>query len=295
MVAFRRLPHGGLLEFFGVRPSPSRRRTYAALRPLLSPAAARYWDGEPGKLARGLIHAGRYERYMRLLRRTVIAPLARRGLIERFFAADDSSTRESLFRERWNGWSWRFLTGVMLSRRLNVLLFDKAFFAYLDKDLNFGRHFGAKAEQALVRLPIRENSFLSYILRGRFVEEAGLPLYLRAENHGLIRDRLDRIEIVTAGCAELFAGLPDGSISKFNFSNIFEWMSPAVFEDLLRRTVRVARDGAVLTYRNLLVRREHPAALEPVLCSRPGTAGVLKKRDLSFIYENYVVEEVRKG
>ena len=295
MAAIHELSHEGLLEFCGVRPSASRPRTYASLRPRLSPAAARYWDGQAGKIARGLIHAGRYERYMRLLRRTVAAPLGRRGLIERFFACDDPADRERLFREQWNGWSWKLLTGLMLSRRLNVLLFDKAFFAFLDEDFSFGRHFASKAEQALVRLPIRENSFLSYILRGRFVEEDGLPLYLRAENQDLIRDRLDRIEVVTAGCADLFAGLPDGSISKFNFSNIFEWMSPAAFEALLRQTVRVARDGALLTYRNLLVRREHPAVLEPVLRSRTETARALKERDLSFIYENYVVEEVRKG
>ncbi|MGD0783644.1 MAG: DUF3419 family protein, partial [Candidatus Aminicenantales bacterium] len=162
MAAFRGLSHEDLLKFFGVRPSASRRRTYAALRPRLSPAAARYWDGQEGKIVRGLIHAGRYERYMRLLRRTVVAPVGRRGLVERFFAADDPSVRERLFRERWNGWGWRFLTRTMLSRRFNVLFFDKAFFAYLDEDFDFGRHFAAKAERALVRLPIRENSFLSY-------------------------------------------------------------------------------------------------------------------------------------
>jgi len=295
MAAFRELPHERLLEFFGVRPSSTRLRTYAVLRPHLGPAAARFWDGERRKIARGIIHAGRYERYMRLLRRTVVSPLAARGLVDRLFAAEDPAERERLFRERWNGWWWKFLTRVMLSRRLNARLFDKAFFAYLDGDFCFGRHFAAKAERALVRLPIGRNSFLSYILRGRFAEEDGLPIYLRAENHNLIRDRLDRIEIATAGCREFLASLPDGAVSKFNFSNIFEWMPPSAFEALLRETIRVARDGAVLTYRNLLVLREHPAALEPAIRSRAETARILKEQDLSFIYDNYVVEEVRKG
>ena len=64
--------------------------------------------------------------------------------------------------------------------------------------------------------------------------------------------------------------------------------------NLLRETVRVARDKAVLTYRNLLVRREHPASLEANIRSRADAAASLRERDLSFIYNNFVVEEIRK-
>ena len=97
----------------------------------------------------------------------------------------------------------------MLSRRLNGLLFDRAFFAYLDRDFSFGRHFAAKAERALVRLPMKENYFLSYILLGRYYGEPFLPIYLRRENYRPIRDRLGRVEIVTASCERFFAGLED--------------------------------------------------------------------------------------
>ena len=259
MAAFRTLSYEETLEFFGVRPCPARLRLYRErLRPGLSNEAARFWDGQPGKIARGIIHAGRYERYMRLLRHTVVAGFGKRRLIRRLFEADGPAARERLYREKWQGLRWKLLTGVMLSRRLNGLLFDRAFFAYLDRDFSFGRHFAAKAERALVRLPMKENYFLSYILLGRYYGEPFLPVYLRRENYQPIRDRLDRVEIVTASCEGFFAGLEDSSISKFNFSNIFEWMSPAAFEALLRQTVRVARDKAVLTYRNLLVFRERP-------------------------------------
>jgi S-adenosylmethionine-diacylglycerol 3-amino-3-carboxypropyl transferase len=296
MAAFRMLSYERNLEFFGVRPCSRRIECYRLLlRPCLSSDAARFWDGHPKKIARGLIHAGRYERYMRLLRRTVVTGFGKRRLIKRMFETDDPAAREKLYREKWQGVWWRFLTGVMLSRWLNSLLFDKAFFAYLDRDFSFGRHFAAKAERALVQLPMKENSFLSYILLGRFYDEAYLPVYLRRENFPAIRDRLDRVEIVTDSCEHLFAGLEDSSISKFNFSNIFEWMSPAAFENLLRETVRVARDGAVLTYRNLLVFRERPLSLGGNIRSRQDQAKALLRTDLSFIYDNYVVEQVEKG
>jgi S-adenosylmethionine-diacylglycerol 3-amino-3-carboxypropyl transferase len=296
MAAFRMLSYQSNLEFFGVRPCSTRVECYLQkLRPCLSSDAARFWDGHPRKIARGIIHAGRYERYMRLLRRTVVAGFGKRRLIKRMFETDDPAAREKLYREKWQGVWWSLLTGVMLSRGLNSLLFDKAFFAYLDRDFSFGRHFAAKAKRALVQLPMKENSFLSYILLGRFYDEAYLPVYLRRENFQAIRDRLDRVEIVTDSCEHFFAGLEDSSISKFNFSNIFEWMSPAAFENLLRETVRVARDGAVLTYRNLLVFRERPLSLGGNIRSRQDQAKALLGTDLSFIYDNYVVEQVEKG
>jgi S-adenosylmethionine-diacylglycerol 3-amino-3-carboxypropyl transferase len=228
---------------------------------------------------------------MRLLRKTVVAGFGKKRLIKKMFEADGPAAREKLYRDQWQGVWWRFLTGVMLSRRLNSLLFDKAFFAYLDRDFSFGRHFAAKAERALVQLPMKENYFLSYILLGRYYDET----YLRRESFRAIRERLDRVEIVTDSCQHFFANLEDSSISKFNFSNIFEWMSPAAFESLLRETVRVARDGAVLTYRNLLVRRERPQSLGGTIRSWRDLAKTLLEKDLSFIYDNYVVEQVEKG
>jgi S-adenosylmethionine-diacylglycerol 3-amino-3-carboxypropyl transferase len=295
MAAFRTLSHEDTLAFLGVRPCPERLEIYREkLRPWLSPEAALFWNGHPKKVARGIIHGGRYERYMRLLRRTVVAGFGKRRLIKRLFEAESQAARERLYREKWLGLWWTLLTGVMLSRRLNGLLFDRAFFAYLDRDFSFGRHFAARAETALVRLPMKENYFLSYILLGRFYGDPFLPVYLRRENYETIRDRLDRVRIVTDGCEHFFDGLEDSSISKFNFSNIFEWMSPEAFEALLRQTVRVARDKAVLTYRNLLVFRERPAALSGTIRPERDLARALHETDLSFIYNNYVVERVEK-
>jgi len=296
IAAFRKLSHRRLLEFFGVRPSAERLKLYRdRLRPCLSAAAGEFWDARPKKIERGLIHAGRYERYMRLLRRTVIVFSGKRRIVEKMFELEDPSSRERLYREGWQDLRWAFLTRVMLCRRLNSILFDKTFFSYLDRNFSFGRHFAAKFEHALVRLPIQDNYFLSYILFGRFFNENHLPPYLRRENFQAIRDRLDRVEIVTDNCAAYLKSLEDSSISKFSFSNIFEWMAPEVFESILRETVRVARDGAILTYRNLLVFRERPASLSRNIRPRKDLATPLKETDLSFIYDNYVVEQVEKG
>jgi len=295
IAAFRTLDWPELLQMLGVRPSADRLVLYRKIRPLLTPGGRDFWDARSRLVRHGIVHCGRYERYMRLLRTLVVRPLLPASKIRLFFECHDAGQRHELFQNKVNGLCWQLMTRVMLSRFLNVLLFDRDFFAQLGGSFSFGRHFARKAELAFTRLPLRENYFLAYILFSRFPETFELPVYLRRENFVPIRSRLDRIQIVTGSCQEYFAALPEASFSKFNFSNIFEWLSPSEFEQLLRRTLRVARDGAVMVYRNLLVHREHPPILDGSIRSCPELAASLQSRDLSFIYDNYVVEEIHRG
>ena len=294
IAAFKALSYEEFLEFMGVKKSKDRFQLYKRIRDLLSADSARYWDGQRKKIQQGIIHSGRYETYMRLLKRIVITPLVSRKTLMQFFETEDPLERAVLFHKKWENLRWWFLTRVMLSRRLNTLFFDKAFFAYLDEKFSFGKHFAEKAKRAITQLPVKENHFLSYILLGKFYDEDNLPQYMKRENYDVIHSRVDRIEIVTDSCENYFSSLPDSSISKFNFSNIFEWMSDDAYENLLRETVRVAKDKAVLTYRNLLVFREHPSNLNSNIRSLKKMAKSLHEKDLSFIYNNYVVEEIHK-
>lgn len=294
MAAFRALEHGELLRFLGAAPSEGRRELYARVRPLLGARARGYWDAQPRKLDRGVIHAGRYEAYMRHLRRSFRALMDGKRLAERLLQARDRDERERLYAQEWDGPRWRLFTRALLSRAVQSLLFDRAFFAQLGESFSFGDHFRERIRHAVVDLPLRENPFFCYLLFGGFPCAESLPTYLRQENFEAIRGRLDRIELLQGSCEAVFPTLPEGIVSKFNFTNIFEWMSPESCEALLRQTVRVASDGAVLTYRNLLVPRSRPAGLADVLVPDQETAHRLHERDRSFIYRAYVVERVRK-
>lgn len=293
IAAFQKLTYDQMLEFFGVRRSESRVLLYLRLRSAMRPESRQYWDAQPKKIAAGVIHCGRYEQYMQLLGACVSLFMGR-SLIRKLFEAEDPSWRSYLFHTEWENIWWGFITHILLSRTTMSLLFDSAFFRYVERDFSFGKHFAAKVERAFTELPMKQNYFLSYILLGQFYSEEYLPPYLRRENFETIRDRAHRIELVCASCERFFSTLQDSSITKFNFSNIFEWMSVDAFEELLRETWRVARDSAILTYRNLLVPRERPSKLAESILSLKAEAQELHRQDLSFIYNNYVVEQIRK-
>jgi S-adenosylmethionine-diacylglycerol 3-amino-3-carboxypropyl transferase len=293
MASFRVLSYPEVLEFVGVVSSTQRDALYRRLRPGLAGDSRAYWDGQADKIRRGIIHCGRYEAYMGLLRQCVYRLKGRR-LVERFFSAPSRSERALLYRRDWDTPAWRLMTRLLLSRAAMTLLFDKAFFAQLGDSFSFGEHFRGLVERALIEFSPRDNPYLSYILLGRFCRPRALPLYLQPQNFDLVRARLDRVRIITGRCEEYLASRPSSTISKFNFTNIFEWMAADAFENVLRETVRVARDGAVITYRNLLVPRSRPERLGAWIRPDRTLAEALHTMDRSFIYKTYVVERIVK-
>ncbi|MBK6877621.1 MAG: DUF3419 family protein [Ignavibacteria bacterium] len=243
-------------------------------------------------IEQGIIHCGRYEDYMKLLRQGLRMIISERT-IRLFFETDDVKKRKLLFESEWDNRRWKFFTKVLLSRKTMSLLFDKAFFKYLKTDFSFGEHFTEKVKEALTQLPTKENYFLRYILLGKY-DENHLPPYLRREHFETIKSRLNRVRIVTGSCDSYFSQIPDNSITKFNFTNVFEWMSEEAFMSLLNETVRVAKDDSVITYRNLLVPRKHPDSLSISIHSEDEFAEQLHRKDLSFIYDSYIVERINK-
>ena len=174
------------------------------------------------------------------------------------------------------------------------MFFDKAFYRYIDPTFSFDRYYRKAVKKAITELPVKENYFLAYILLGNYSDD-NLPPYLKKENYEIIRARVNRIKKVTSSCQEYLRSQPVETISKFNFTNIFEWMSTEEFTLLLLETLRVAKEGAVITYRNHLVTRTRPEIHKDQIIPDSQLSDDLIKRDRSFIYKAYVIERIKKN
>ncbi len=265
---------------------------YRRCRPALSPQVAAFWDNQAGLVAQGVGGAGKFEHYFRVFRTRILPLVHGRAVVADLLRGGDEPARMRFYAERWNTWRWRLLFRVFFSRfMMGRIGRDPAFFKYVEGSV--ASRILARTEHALTALDPAENPYLHWILTG--THGTALPWALRAENFDRIRDRLDRLEwhelSVEAYLDRERAVGREAWIDKLNLSDIFEYMSEANTEALLRRLADASRPGARLAYWNMLAPRSRPDSLAGRLRPRPDLAAPLFARDKAFFYSAFVVEE----
>jgi S-adenosylmethionine-diacylglycerol 3-amino-3-carboxypropyl transferase len=286
--AVRELPHAETLAFLGVRGETDRRLIYRRLRPDLSPAARAFWDRRPGEVAAGVAHAGKFESYFRLFRRRVLPLVHRRRRVEELLEPRDSDGRRAFYAERWDTWRWRLLFRAFFSRTLMGRLGrDPEFFRYVEGSV--ADRILERARYALTELPVADNPYIEYILRGRF--ERTLPPWLAPERYQPLRAGLGRLTLHHGPVEEAAEVHRSAGFDGFNLSDIFEYLDAATCESVYRRLAACAAPGARFAYWNLLVPRRRPESLASRVRGLEDRAAELFRRDRAFFYSRFVLEE----
>lgn len=292
IAAFQGLEHGELLELLGVRRSTRRKVLYQKLRPFLAPEARAFWDENGILLEKGVLIVGRIERYLRAFGK-LMRMLYGRKRIRRFFDCASLEEQKAFYEREIDGPLWRSIFDLFFSRTVMTRAKDKEHFRLVDFD-NFGQIFRARTEHAFTELPIRSNYFLALILLGHYLDEDSLPDYLSRANFEIMRKRVGRIELVTGEIERFLVSTPDDTFTKFNVSNLFDWISEPIFVRLHEEIVRTGKNGARMANWNTLLARGIPSDRVPQLQRAPEAAAELLRRDRAFLYANFEVGELRK-
>lgn len=288
--AFRRLTHADMLALLGVRASSARPRLFQHLRTDLSPAARQFWDARRELLERGILTRGGFERYYAMLRALLRIVIGRRRLEQLFTLPADR--QRDFYVEHWDTVRWRALVRIACSKYVLGKRLDPSWFAHAEV-ASFGKHFTRLAEHVVADLPARSNYFLAQLCLGRYLDEDTVPDYLRRENFATLRERLDRISIVTADIGATVAALPPQSVDCFALSNVFEYSARELFERTRATLARVARPGARFALRNLLAPRR--LADDPAFVVDTALSARLRDADRGFIYSRFEAATLAKS
>lgn len=292
IASFQALSHGEMLELLGIRRSTRRRSLYQKLRKSLSAEARAFWDEHEVLIDRGVLYAGRLERYL-LAFGKLMRMLYGRKRIRRFFDCASLDEQRSYYDKEIDGPLWRTIFDLFFSRTVMSRTKDKEHFRLVDFR-DFGKIFRARAEHAFTELPARSNYFLALILLGHYVDEDALPAYLSRENFDAMRSRVDRVSIVTGEIEQFLVSLPDDSIDRFNVSNLFDWIQTPIFIRLHEEIARVGRNGARMANWNTLLARAIPEEVTRI--ERLADRGAeLLRCDRAFLYANFEVGVIRKA
>jgi len=256
LACFRALDYAEMLAFLGIRPCTQRLRLFETLKPHLSSPALNYWSAHPDLVENGCLLQGKQDCYFFNFSR-LLCFLLERKKIATFLQFKELPAQKDFFDRHWNTCRWRWLFDLFFCKTVMSWFMDSAHFRLI-KDLRFGPLIRKQADDVLRDHPIWENYFVHWVLTGSYPGGKCMPPYLQEENFEIIRRRLDRISIVTEEIETFLAQQKTASFSKFNLSNIFDWIDDNVFGALLQEIERVAGPNARLCYYNLLHRRVVP-------------------------------------
>ena len=284
--AIRHLDYDALLGFMGIRDSLDRLATYGKLSPALPQSAKSFWDERADDVRRGIVHAGKFERYFATFRRRIVPLFHNRSTVAELLREKSIAERREFYDRRWNNVRWRLMFKIFFSRRVMGLMGrDPEFFRYVEGSV--ADRILRRAEYAFTALPTHSNPYLNFIFTGSFGR--ALPRYLDREKYDALRQAMDRVTLVR-GSVDAIAQ-SHGPFDGYNLSDIFEYIDPTTCTAIYRRLLDAARPGARFAYWNMLVPRRVPEELAQRVKQLRERADALFAVDRAFFYSAFVLEE----
>lgn len=297
VAAYRALTHGELLCLMGSRQEvgsqtgmqQQRHQLYQRCRHQLSDSARQFWDAHPGQIAQGIGQSGRFERYFHLFRHYLLPLVHGSDRVDRLLQGGPIEQRRLFYHQIWNSWRWQWLFRIFFSRTvMGRIGRDPSFFQYVEGPV--AERILARTEYALTQLDPADNPYLQWILTGQHT--TALPYALRPEHFETIRANLDRLEWYCCSIEDFLRQAGEHAIDRYNLSDIFEYLSPESYYDLLQQLVTAGRSGGRLVYWNMLVPRSRPSEMADRLGALTELAQQLHRQDKAFFYQQLVIEEI---
>ena len=307
---FNSLSYEEMLEFMGVMKSDKRIEIYDRIKENLDKEVKEYWDFNKEAIQKGIIHAGKFEKFFKIFREKILPFVHSKKRIEKLLEKKSRQERIEYYDKYWNNFRWKLMFKLFFSKYIvGKLGRDKEFFRYAEK--NISEEMKERSRYALCELNPYENPYINYILTGNYRKDC-LPYFLRKENFDKIRKNLHKVEILQSSVEEYLDQI-DFKIDKFNLSDIFEYMSAENYSKLMGKIYDNAENNALLAYWNLIVERNSEKLDYKKTHSEIAVTGKetnvngkkyermkeldrkLHEKDMTFFYTDFVVEKVIKN
>ncbi|MCP4706863.1 MAG: DUF3419 family protein [candidate division Zixibacteria bacterium] len=295
IAAIKYLDYTQFIQFMGVRPKSNRWDIYIKLRPFLSERAADYWNNKKNDINRGIIHIGKFENYFALFYRLILPLIHRRRTINRFLSESNQSVQINSYNQTWNNIRWRYLFKIFFSRFVLSRFGRSAeYFRYVAIE-NISKVLFKRTEYGLTGIPVKDNFYVEYILSGKYRNLHSVPLYLNPDNFEIIKKRIDRIKLVCSNLEEYLNKVTVNTISKFNLSDCFEYMSRDQIDALLKQIVKIARPKARLAFWTLFIPQSIPKKLYNHIESLSEISEKLSSTAQTFFYNDFCLWQIRRS
>lgn len=292
-LAIQELEQSGLFTLLGLNDAGRRVFLYHQLRKRLSEPSRTWWDANETLIREGILDSGRFEQYLAKFRTRILPLIHRKKTILELAQLGNLDKQRAFYNGRWNNWRWQGLFRLFFSRRVMASLGrSPEQFQYVEGPVS--EMILRRAKHAMTEIPIQSNPYLQWILTGKFTNIDDAHPYLTTAGIRRLKQLSPTMTFVHSGIVDFLEKCEDNSIDAFNFSNIFEYLSPEQHEYILQLCLRVGTDGARLAYWNLLAPRSRPESLSDRIIPQPTRAKALLHQDRAFFYSHFHLEIIDK-
>lgn len=294
IAAMKHLEYQEFVRFLGLAPSDDRLEIYGRLRYLLSPKAAKFWDDHRTIIQEGFLFQGRYDYFVNIVGK-LIRLIMGKSRIERLFEERDLEQQRAYYDRYMDIHRARLVFYLFYNKHVLARMGLKAdYFQFDDGSHSFAGSFHNKFRKVVHDIPIQGNYFLYVYLMGRYRSLMEVPDYLKEDHFEVIRKRLDRIRLHTGDAKIWLASMPADTFNCLSLSNICELMSLDDTRRMFQETLRTAKPGARVCFRNLILPREVPLELRPNIRKDELLSKELMNSDRSFVYSKVAAYQVKK-
>ena len=294
LAGIRLLSHDIFVGFMGATQSTiPRLKTYAQIRHQLTSLAQGFWDAHSEDIENGVIHCGRFDKYLRLFLEKHLPDVWPQGAQQRLLDAGSLAEQRRVYEAECDTQEFRELLCWFAGREMIASTGrDPAQLKYVGLG-DVGEHFLERFRHSLVNVDTAENYYMEYNLLGRYRDVETGPLYMRSVNFERLKGLVDNIHFTIDELEHYVASRPVGSFSKANLSDVFEYMSDEASQRMFSVLAERLRDGGRLAYWNLLVPRAPQLSMQHRLKPLIGTGERLHAVDRTWFYRSFHIDEVR--
>ena len=292
IAAIKSLEYEEFIAFLGFRNSNERFKLFNICKTHLSNEETNFWASNSHNLNSGIAHIGKFEYYLNMFRKFVLPFVLSKDQIRYYLNLDSTKKQMTFFEEEWNNWRWKLLFKIFFSKTVMQLFGRKKEYFTYNKKHDIATHYYIKSKYGFTEMPVKDNFFVHYILTGIIPTPFKGHPYLDKSNFHKLKKLINKIEIVNDDLTNYLKKLKNGGFSKYNLSNVFEFMSQKRYEQTLQDIIRISNKRSILCYWNNLVPRYQHRNLKKIITNKE-LSQRLFERDRVFFYSRLMVETVK--
>ena len=244
------LEYEDLLCLLGISNINKSYDIFLTLEQYMDKESFEYFKKHPEFFKKGIVNIGKFEKYFQVFVKWILPLFSSKKRIKKLASFKNVKEQEEYYNKVINNKRLRCIFNIFFGFKvMGRLGRDKNFYNYVENKEESGKNIKKIFDYGITHIANYDNPYINYVLTNSFKEYC-MPLYLKKENFNIIKDRIDRIEVINSNLEQI-----EGKYDFYNLSDIFEYMDENEFKNNIEKLKGLSNNNASIAYYNMQNKR----------------------------------------